>query len=77
VVDVVVHDAELHVYDQAGEPLVVIPRTSSKKSHGAGGLGSATESVKGTAYVDRTDSSPSGGDGVGDTSLCSARLHNP
>jgi hypothetical protein len=30
-VDVVVHDAEFHVYDQAGEPLVVIPRTSSKE----------------------------------------------
>jgi hypothetical protein len=30
-VDIDVHDAEFHVYDQAGEPLVVIPRTSSKE----------------------------------------------
>ena len=30
-VDIDVHEAEFHVYDQAGEPLVVIPRTSSKE----------------------------------------------
>ena len=26
-----VHDAEFHVYDQAGEPLATIPRTSGKE----------------------------------------------
>jgi len=30
-VDVVVHDAEFHVYDQAGESLVVVPRTGGKE----------------------------------------------
>jgi hypothetical protein len=30
-VDVVVHDAEFHVYDQAGEQLLVIPRISGKE----------------------------------------------
>jgi hypothetical protein len=30
-VDIDVHEAEFHVYDQAGEHLVVIPRTSSKQ----------------------------------------------
>jgi hypothetical protein len=30
-VDIAVHEAEFHVYDQAGEPFVVIPRTSSKE----------------------------------------------
>jgi hypothetical protein len=30
-VDIDVHESELHVYDQAGESLVVIPRTSVKE----------------------------------------------
>jgi hypothetical protein len=30
-VDVVVHETEFHVYDQAGELLVVIPRTSRRE----------------------------------------------
>ena len=30
-VDIEVHESELHVYDQAGESLVVIPRTSGKE----------------------------------------------
>ena len=30
-VDIDVHEAEFHVYDQAGEPLAAIPRTSGKE----------------------------------------------
>jgi hypothetical protein len=30
-VDIDVHEAEFHVYDQAGEPLTTIPRTSGKE----------------------------------------------
>ena len=30
-VDIDVHETEFHVYDQAGEPLVVIPRTGDKE----------------------------------------------
>jgi hypothetical protein len=30
-VDIAMHEAEFHVCDQAGEPLVVIPKTSSKE----------------------------------------------
>jgi hypothetical protein len=30
-VDVEAHDGEFHVYDLAGEPLTVIPRTSTKE----------------------------------------------
>jgi hypothetical protein len=31
VIGVVVHDTELHVYDHTGEPLAVIPRTTTKE----------------------------------------------
>ena len=30
-VEIDVHEAEFHIYDQAGEPLATIPRTSGKE----------------------------------------------
>ncbi len=45
-VDIDVHDAEFHVYDQAGEPLATIPEPAAKRSPGPRATVSATEWVR-------------------------------
>jgi hypothetical protein len=75
-VDIDVHEAELHIYGQDSELLAVIPRTSGKEVRRSKGYGVRDRIGSGTFYADGVDLSMSGGGGVVDASLCSARLHN-
>lgn len=55
VIDVEVHETEFHVYDQAGDLVTAIPRTSARRSPGLRATASATESAEPVKVLDPPD----------------------